>query len=300
MLVLVVHTEALRALALHAAALLGLAPIVAAPGTAAATLRAGRRAAELAAELTPGLAAGATLLVHDFAPDAEASVRWLDALVDGAPGLGVLALLPTPAGGALHLLVGHPHRFTCVDVVLGREATARTLAERLQEAHRTARHAAVARALAAGWPLDPLLLAVARRAFELAEPGHAHGDGGRTDGGRTDGARAEGARAEARLAWPTLQRLLDDVGVTRRTFVRHATRAGFHPPLRFLQVIRVLGAAAALHRGDTATSAASRFGYGSTGTLRRHFATIVGLTPRDARHLAPADLVGRIRAAPPA
>jgi AraC-like DNA-binding protein len=269
-LVLVVHHEALRLLALAAAAHAGLAPLVldAAPGARDAAGRALAAARRDAPE--PG-----GLLVHDFAPDPEASGRWLDETAAGWPTLGVLALLGAPAGAALHQLVGRPRRFACVDAVLARETTARALSDRLAEAAGVARHGALVRALAAGWPLDALLTALAQRAFAMT--GAPHADGG--DGG----------------PWPTLETLLRTAGVSRGTFVRHAARAGFSPPLRFLQVLRVLGVAAAVRGGDTAATAAARFGYGSRDTLRHHFAALTGLTPRDARHLPAQALVARMR-----
>ena len=270
---LVVHHEGLRTLAMQAAALLATVPHVfdAAPSARVAS------AAGIARTVRAASATGthASVLVHDFAPDADASVRWLDALVTDEPSLGVLALLGAPADAALHLLVGHPHRFACVDVVLAREVTPRALAPRLAEAGRSVRHAAVARALATRWPLDALLLALARQSLDQVEGSHRAGGG---DGG-----------------WPTLDALLRSAGVARRTFVRHATRAGFHPPMRFLQVVRVLGVAAAVHRGESTAAAALRFGYGSPDTMRRHFSTLAGLSPRDARHLDVRDLIDRMR-----
>jgi transcriptional regulator GlxA family with amidase domain len=50
-----------------------------------------------------------------------------------------------------------------------------------------------------------------------------------------------------------------------------------------------------VHAGETAAAAAVRFGYGSADTLRHHFARLTGLTPRDARHVAPDELVARMR-----
>ena len=270
MLVLVVHSEALRVLAINAAAHAGLAPLI---------LDLAPDAHDAARTLvrTLGAARGASvgLLVHDFAPDPPASTRWLDAAALALPTLGVLALLGAPAGPALRSLVGHPHRFTCVDVVLARETSARALAGRLVEAMRSAQQGAAVRALASGWPLDPCLTMLADRAFAMA--GAAHMD--RVDRGR----------------WPTVGALLREAAVSRGTFVRHAARAGFRPPLRFLQVLRVLGVAGAVRAGETAAAAAVRFGYGSADTLRHHFARLTGLTPRDARHLAAAELVARMR-----
>jgi AraC-like DNA-binding protein len=270
-LVLVVHTEALRALAVHACAHVGLVPrLVDVPSEP----RTGARALVAALGATPAPVAG--LLVHDFAPDPPASMRWLDAAAAALPALRVLALLGAPAGAALQLLVGHPHRFSCVDVVLARESSARALGERLVGAARGAQQAAAVRALASGWPLDPCLAMLADRAFAMA--GAARGD-------RVGGA----------AGWPTVDALLREAAVSRGTFVRHAARAGFRPPLRFLQVLRVLGVAGAVHAGETAAAAAVRFGYGSADTLRHHFARLTGLTPRDARHVAPDELVARMR-----
>ena len=281
MLVLVVHNDALRALAVNAAARLSSPPMVPLVLDASPDARPDVARAMVGA-LRDARGAHGGLLVHDFAPDPEGSARWLDAIgAIGGPGhtLQVLALLGSPASAALHQLVSHPRRFACVDVVLGREITTPLLVDRLAEATRTLGHAATVRALAAGWPLDALLLALARHAFALVD-GAAHARDGTTP-----------------PDWPTLDALLRGAGVSRRAFVRHATAAGFHPPLRFLQVLRVLGVAAAVRGGETAASAAARFGYGSADTLRHHFAGLTGLTPRDARHLNAADLVTRMRGA---
>jgi AraC-like DNA-binding protein len=261
MLILALHGAALRALAVGAAAQLG---------QSARVLELAPDDPALPVALRGAAAGDAPLLVHDFAPDVDASMRWLDALGDGAPPPRVLALLGAPADAAVHRLVSRPHRFACVGVALGHELTRRQLAERLEEARATARHGALAGALTAGWPLDALLQALARDAFALG-----------------DGARR----------WPSLTALLRASGVARRTFVRHAARAGFRPPLRFLQVVRVAGAAAAIRGGETTAAAAVRFGYGSTDTLRRHFAALTGLTPRDARHLDATELIARMRGA---
>ncbi|MGZ8411559.1 MAG: helix-turn-helix domain-containing protein [Gemmatirosa sp.] len=258
MLILAIHGTALRALAAGAVTQLGqTGPVLdAAPDDP-----------RLPAALRDAAPSDAPLLVHDFAPDVDASMRWLDTLVDLAPELRVLALLGAPADSAVHQLVSRAHRFACVDVALGHELTRRQLAERLDEARQGARQAVVSRALTAGWPLDALLQSLAQHAYAMA-----------------DGA-----------PWPSLTTLLQASGVARRTFVRHAARAGFRPPLRFLQVVRVAGVAAAIRRGETTAAAAARFGYGSTDTLRRHFAAVTGLTPRDARHLEPAALIVRMR-----
>ena len=273
MLVLVVHNDALRALAEKAAARLA-SPMLVLDASPGARADAGR-ALGAARRSSPDPHGG--LLVHDFAPDPDASVRWLDAIGGAWPALTVLALLGSPAGAALHLLVGHPRRFTCADVVLGREITAPALGDRLAEATRSLGHAAAVRALATGWPLDALLVGLARQAFALADD-------------------APHARDAGAPTWPTLDALLRTAGVSRGTFVRHAAAAGFRPPLRFLQVLRVLGVAAAVRGGETAASAAARFGYGSADTLRRHFAGLTGLTPRDARHVDGDDLIARMRA----
>jgi AraC-like DNA-binding protein len=268
MLILAIHGASLRTLAAGAAAQLGQPTHV---------LDAAPDDPRVQAALLDAAPDDAPLLVHDFAPDVDASMRWLDALGDLAPALRVLALLGAPADAAVHQLVSHPHRFVCVDVAMGHELTRRQLAERLDEARHAARQSAVSRALTAGWPLDPLLQELARRSYTLADAAHARGDG-------------------HSVAWPSLTTLLRTSGVARRTFVRHAARAGFHPPLRFLQVVRVAGVAAAIRRGETTAAAAARFGYGSTDTLRRHFAALTGLTPRDARHLDTTELVARARA----
>jgi AraC-like DNA-binding protein len=271
MLILAIHGASLRALAAGAAAQLGqpvpVLEVVPEDPRLPALLR------EAAAA---GTAGEAPLLVHDFAPEVDASMRWLDALGDAAPALRVLALLGTPADAAVHRLVSRPHRFACVDVALGHELTRRQLAERLDEARQAARHGAVVRALTAGWPLDALLQALAGQAYALADGAPGRGDG-------------------PAVTWPSLTTLLQASGVARRTFVRHAARAGFRPPLRFLQVVRVAGAAAAIRGGETTAAAAARFGYGSTDTLRRHFGALTGLTPRDARHLDGRELVARMR-----
>ncbi|MDF1505804.1 helix-turn-helix domain-containing protein, partial [Roseisolibacter sp. H3M3-2] len=194
-------------------------------------------------------------------------LRWLAAAAAARASLPVLALLGAPAGPALHQLVARPRRFACVDVVLGRETPARALAGGLEEALRHAGDGGVLPALESRWPLDPLLAALARAAYAAA------------DGG----------------AWPTTEALLRAAGIGRGTFVRHAAAAGFRPPLRFVQLLRVLGAASAIRGGATAVAAAARFGYGSPDTLRQHFAAVAGLTPRDARHLDAAALVARAR-----
>lgn len=266
------HNDALRTLAGNAAAGLSM-PLLVLDAAPALRARAARAALE-AMRAARGPHGG--LLVHDFAPDPEASAHWLDAAAGAWPALTVLALLGSPADAALHLLVGHPRRFHCADVVLAREITTRALGDRLAEAARTMRHGATVHALATGWPLDAPLRSLARHAFALADDAvHA-----------SDGAAA---------AWPTLNALLRAAGMSRGTFVRHATAAGFRPPLRFLQVLRVLGVAAAVRGGETAAAAATRFGYGSADTLRHHFASLTGLTPRDARHIDAAELVARMR-----
>lgn len=283
------HNDALRTLAGNAAARLSMPLLVL---DAAPELRAGatRAALEALEAMRAARDPHGGLLVHDFAPDPEASAHWLDAVAGAWPALTVLALLGSPADAALHLLVGHPRRFHCADVVLAREITTRALGDRFAEAARTMRHGATVRALATGWPLDAPLLSLARHAFALADDA-AHASPASHASQASHASHATNGAA----AWPTLDALLRAAGMSRGTFVRHATAAGFRPPLRFLQVLRVLGVAAAVRGGETAASAATRFGYGSADTLRHHFASLTGLTPRDARHIDAAELVARMR-----
>ncbi len=216
------------------------------------------------------------VLVHDFAPDAHASMAWLDTLTDVHAGFGAFALLGTPVTPVLHALAQQPHRFACVDIAVASELGHGALASAFGEATRRLDRDRVIRALLAAWPMDPMLTSMARSALAMQTGGSAADDGP--------------------AHWPTLDQLLTRTGIRRATFVRHAHRAGFHPALRFLHVLRVVAVADALRaRRETIARASARFGYTSTWTLRRHFAEVLGMTPSASRYLAPDVLFERVQ-----
>lgn len=217
------------------------------------------------------------LLVHDFAPDPSASIACLDALA-AEDEVAVFALLHPPASAALGALVRAPRRWACLDAALITELSVRALAGRLGAALARAQERGTCRTFADTWHLDPVLTALARETLTLVTPTAAMA-------GVPEGGQA---------TWPTLQRVLASAGVARRTFLRHARDAGFRPPLRFLHTLRVLVVVEAMRRGETAGAAAKRFGYGSPETMRRHFDTVAGLTPREARRLSAPELLRRM------
>jgi AraC-like DNA-binding protein len=93
----------------------------------------------------------------------------------------------------------------------------------------------------------------------------------------------------------TLGSLLRETGVGRKTFAREAEHGGFVPPLRFLQVVRVLGATLVLHHGHTTEQTAEYLGYASGETMRHHFLSLFGATPRVARMVTASEVAERIR-----
>ncbi len=227
----------------------------------------------------------AAVLVHDFLPDAMRSCVWLNTVAGTARALQVIAVLDSPASPALHALAPHSLRFVCADIVLAAESTSASLADVFADVlHRTDAEV-VTQLLSLAWTIDPLLASVARHALTMNDASLGVPDVRR----RTYHGN-----------WPTEAQLLAATGIPRGTFVRHAERAGFRPALRFLHVVRVLGVATVL-RADRVTieHAAARYGYSSTGTLRRHFRELTGLSPGSARMLLPHELVQQMRSSAP-
>jgi AraC-like DNA-binding protein len=224
------------------------------------------------------------ILLHDFREHFGASCDWLDALTESGRGPLVVAVLESPASPVLHALLQPERRFHCADIVLAAESTPLSLATALVEvsAHRGEQD--VTAVLRSVWCDDAVLMAIARTAIRL-----------------TRRSLSDAPATQAMATWPTESQLLRIARVGRGTFVRHAHKAGFRPALRFLQVCRVLSVAHGLHlfRGSIEVSA-RRFGYPSTATLRRHFRTLTGMPPHEARHLSLRELgeVMRQRFAP--
>lgn len=223
----------------------------------------------------------AVVLLHDFLPDAARSCSWLSAgAVDGLSTV-VIAILDTPASAALHAISQHAEQFACADIALASEANAASIATVIDEVLQRTDCARVTQLLSSAWSIDPLLTTLARQALTINGAGIPI---------------TTRQPSETLGTWPTEAQLLALTGVTRATFVRHAHRAGFTPALRFLHVLRVLAVASALRAGRaTIECVAARYGYTSTGTLRRHFHEITGLVPSSARHLSMPELVHQIR-----
>ena len=183
------------------------------------------------------------------------------------------------------MLAPHSLRFACADIVLVAESTPASLAVVFADVlHRTDAEV-VTQLLSSAWTIDPLLASVARHALRMND---------------TSPGSAEVRRRTHHGNWPTEAQLLAATGIPRGTFVRHAEQAGFRPALRFLHAVRVLGVATVL-RADHVTieRAAARYGYSSTGTLRRHFRELTGLSPGSARMLLPHELVRQMRSTAP-
>jgi AraC-like DNA-binding protein len=205
-----------------------------------------------------------SLIVHDFQPDPVASVSWLDQAA-GKPGAPtVFALLEAPVAPVLDSLARARHRFRISGVAVAAEDGAGVVAERLE------------RALAFG----------ARTA--LSDLVHREW--------RLEGPLAELAGLELLDARPhtTLGGLLHDADMSRKRFVPLARRAGFDPPVRFFQSLRVLRAVTLLGESMTLAEVRDALGYGSPATLRRHFRQLVGVSPDHCRVFSAEELVRRL------
>lgn len=204
------------------------------------------------------------VLVHDFSPDVERSVRWLRETTATLPSVAAFALLASPASRALSAILRAP-RLAVAGVAIGTEERAATLASRLSAARGSSELRALPALVAATWKLDGSLPDILD-AFAQDPRGH-----------------------------PTVHSLLRDTGVSRKTFVREVEQAGFNPPLRFLQVVRVLGATMVLQRGHTTAQTAEHIGYSSGETMRQHFLALFGAPPRVARAAGAASVAEQIR-----
>jgi AraC-like DNA-binding protein len=227
--------------------------------------RAGAPPEEVAAHAARGAP-----VVHDFQPDPVRSMAWLGVAARLQPRLTVFPLLATPASKVLTTLLQEPVPFRCAGVALVAEHTARELGRRLAGACELNRRRGLALDVAERWALDPLLAQLARRALSAPCP---------------------------RV---TLQSLLADAGVPRRAFVNRARAAGFDPPLRFFQSLRVVRVLARMQDGRTEREVALELGYGSTDTLRRQVRQLLRLTPSRARTLDLDDVVERLAGRIPA
>ena len=156
-------------------------------------------------------------------------------------------------------------RFTLSGAAVADEERPRTLATQLTDARRVGELNGLRTLMARTFDLPDGLTRVVERL--VADPRH-HG---------------------------TVSALLHDAGVGRRTFACQARRAGFVPPLRFLQVTRVLAATLVVQHGSTAEAAAEYLGYSSADTMRRHFLAVYGAPPRAARALGAEGVAARIR-----
>jgi AraC-like DNA-binding protein len=229
--------------------------------TRTSVLEAARRVQPLAEALSlaalPGFLreahAARCLVVHDFAPDPAESLAVLHAERAAGRGFGVLAVLDTPATPKLDLLLAGSRTLPLAGVVIAGEEGTDRLAERIRTALRRGSRRELLEILVSSWRLDPVLERVAE--CELG-----------------------GKRPHT-----TLEGLLREAGVGRKRFVRVARSRGMSPPLRFLQGLRVMEAADLLQQGCTTRRAAERLGYGSLDTLRSHFRSLAGITPRGAR-----------------
>lgn len=219
------------------------------------------------ADVGDTLTAGDTLL-HDFREHVAVSCDWLDALTESGQGPVVVAVLETPASPVLHALLQPERRFRCADIVLAAESTPLSLAGALIGVSAHHGEQDVAAVLRSVWGDDAVLMAIARTAIRL-----------------TRRSLTDAPAQQVMATWPTESQLLRIARVGRGTFVRHAHKAGFRPALRFLQVCRVLSVAHGLLVSRRSIEASARsFGYPSTATLRRHFRTLTGMPPHEARH----------------
>jgi AraC-like DNA-binding protein len=202
------------------------------------------------------------VVIHDFSPDPASSLALLRMQRETGRVLAVLALLEAPATPKLDLLLPASGPLGLAGVVIASEEGTEGLADRMRAALARAGRQALLEILVTSWRLDPVLERVA--AVEL---------------------RAERPHT-------TLEGLLREARVGRKRFVRVARGRGVSPPLRFLQGLRVMEAADLLQQGCTARRAAERLGYGSLDTLRTHFRTMAGITPRAARARTLGELAG--------
>ena len=229
--------------------------------TRASVLEAARRVQPLAEALPlaalPGFLldarAARCLVVHDFAPDPAESLTVLLAEQEAGRGFGVLAVLDAPATPKLDLLLAASRTLSLAGVVIAGEEGTERLAERIRTALHRGSRGTLLEVLVASWGLDPVLERVAE-------------------------CELRGERPHT-----TLEGLLREAGVGRKRFVRVARSHGMSPPLRFLQGLRVMEAVDLLQQGCTTRRAAERLGYGSLDTLRSHFRSLAGITPRAAR-----------------
>jgi AraC-like DNA-binding protein len=205
------------------------------------------------------------LVVHDFAPEPERSVSWLDHAVPAESGTSIFVLLERRAADTLGLLLRTTHRFVISGLALAEEETVVSLRERIEHAVNRERFHDLADQITRFWGLDPLLGALASLA--ILRP----------------------------LPCATEELLLHEAGVARKTFARHAQQAGFLPPLRFLHAVRVLAASFLLHQELTLERAARELGYGDVETLRSHFHEILDLAPHRAREFPLPALIARVR-----
>jgi len=194
------------------------------------------------------------IIVHDFRPALRDSLRWLDRACVACPaGATVFGLLEAPASSTIDELVRARHRFTLSGMAIASEIGVTALADSFLAAVRHGADARIVSLLRSAWHLDPTLTGLVDH--ELAAE-HTH---------------------------TTLGGLLRDAGVDRKRFVRAARRAGFDPPLRFFQALRLVEAATLLKESLTLEQIAHRLSYGGSRTLARHFRKRTGLTSHEAR-----------------
>jgi AraC-like DNA-binding protein len=198
--------------------------------------------------------AGATILVHDFLPDAAVSVALLDSLSPIAPLPPVFVLLERPMTSAVDCLLGTPHRFTVCGAAVADEQSSSTLAEHLRRCVERVEGRSLLEVVVRQWGLNPVLATLAEEKLATGRP-HA-----------------------------TLEGLLRACRIGRKRFVKHARESGFDTPLRFLHGLQVLEAVSLLQEGLTMERAAARVGCGSADTLRHHFHEVLGMTPAAARN----------------
>lgn len=204
------------------------------------------------------------LIVHDFQPDPVASVSWLDEAT-GRPGAPtVFALLEGPAAPVLDSLARARHRFRISGVAIASEDGVGVLADRLEKALAFGARTTLADLVLREW--------------------------------RLEGPLAELAGLELLDARPhtTLGGLLHEADMSRKRFVPLARRAGFNPPVRFFQSLRVLRAATLLGESMTLADVRDALGYGSPATFRRHFRQLVGVSPDHSRVFSAEELVRRL------
>lgn len=205
-----------------------------------------------------------SIIVHDFVPDLLDSLSWLDEAAQAPASPTVFALLETHASATLDALARTRHRFRISGVAIASEDGAGAVADRLSKATTFGSRTWVADLVLRDWRLDPSLADLVRVQL-LAEPPHT-----------------------------TLGGLLHEVGLGRKRFVSLARRAGFEPPARLFQSLRVLRAGALLGASMTLTQVRDALGYGSPATLRRHFRDLVGVSPDHARVFSAQEMVLRL------